>query len=249
LFISGGAPLDQDVKYFMIVAFGCPVLEAYGAAESAGGISSTGSWETRAGIVGGPLPCLKMKLVDLPELGYLTTDNPPRGEVCIKGNSVFKGYFRNPEQTAKVFDKDGWLHLGDVGAFIPGGCLQLIDRISSITKLQHGLYVAPQFLENVYGQSQAVAQVFVAVSSQSEFVVAIIVPEREYLLREVSKLTHQDYKDLSLADYENLLSSSEHVNQVMSRELKKKEDEFDLAPQERIADQGRYHLTTETFVS
>ena len=163
--ISGGAPLSDEVKSFLAVVFNCKIFNAYGATEATGSIACSAAIDTRAGIVGGPLPCLKMKLVDLPELGYLTTDNPPRGEVCIKGNSVFKGYFRNPEQTAKVFDKDGWLHLGDVGAFIPGGCLQLIDRISSITKLQHGLYVAPQFLENVYGQSQAVAQVFVAVSS------------------------------------------------------------------------------------
>jgi long-subunit acyl-CoA synthetase (AMP-forming) len=118
LFISGGAPLDQDVKYFMIVTFGCPVLEAYGAAESAGGISSTGSWETRAGRII-YLPCLKMKLVDLPELGYLTTDNPPRDRLT-----------RNPDQTAKVFDKDGWL----------------ISEI--LVQIYHGLYVAPQLIQS-----------------------------------------------------------------------------------------------------
>jgi long-chain acyl-CoA synthetase len=102
-------------------------------------------------VVGGPLPCLKLKLKDLPELGYLTTDDPPRGEICVKGNSVFKGYFRNPAMTASVLDADGWLSLGDVAALLPSGCLRLIDRVSSITKLQHGLYVAPQYLENLYG--------------------------------------------------------------------------------------------------
>ena len=86
LLISGGAPLAQDVKNFLTVAFGCPILEALGATETAGAIASTSWWETRAGVVGGPLPCGKIKLRDLPELGYLTTDNPPRGEIMVKGS-------------------------------------------------------------------------------------------------------------------------------------------------------------------
>jgi long-chain acyl-CoA synthetase len=84
LLICGGAPLAQEVKYFLMAAFCCPVLEAYGTSETAGGLCSTARWDTRAGIVGGPLACLKLKLRDIPDLGYLTTDKPdPRGEVCI----------------------------------------------------------------------------------------------------------------------------------------------------------------------
>ena len=102
------------MKNFLTVAFSCPVLEAYGITECAGSVTSTSRSESRAGIVGGPLPCLKLKLKDIPELGYLTTDNPPRGEVCVKGLSVFKGYFRDPSLTRRILDRDGWLHLGDV---------------------------------------------------------------------------------------------------------------------------------------
>ncbi len=94
---------------FLQVTFSCPVFEAYGATELAGCLTSTAYWEQKAGIVGGPLPCLKIKVKDIPYLNYLTTDNPPRGEICIKGNSVFKGYFRNPELTKEIIDKDGWL--------------------------------------------------------------------------------------------------------------------------------------------
>jgi long-chain acyl-CoA synthetase len=195
LLISGGAPLSKEVFKFLKAAFSCPVIEAYGSTETAGCLTSTSLWETKAGVIGGPLPCIKLKLRDLPELGYMTTDNPPSGEICIKGNSVFKGYFRNPALTAEVLDSDGWLSMGDVAVLLPSGCLQLVDRVRSICKLQHGEYVAPAFLENVYGQSQAVAQIFVSADWRSEAVVAIIVPEKDYLLRKLCKA--EGRKDLN----------------------------------------------------
>jgi len=109
--------------------------------------------------------------------------------VCVKGNSVFKGYFRNPTLTQSVLDADGWLSLGDVGVLLPGGCLKLIDRVSSICKLQHGFYVAPQYLENIFGQCSCVSQVFVSADPNSEWVAAVIVPERDYLLRKLAEPT------------------------------------------------------------
>jgi long-chain acyl-CoA synthetase len=96
-FITGGAPISQEVMDYIKVAFSAPMLQAYGITETCGFTCCSSVWETRAGVVGGPLPCLKMKLIDIPALGYLTTDSPPRGEVLVKGNSVFKGYFRNQE--------------------------------------------------------------------------------------------------------------------------------------------------------
>jgi long-chain acyl-CoA synthetase len=100
LIISGGAPLSKEVKDFFMVVFCVPVEEVYGVTECGGGVTATSVWDRSTGNVGGPLCVAKIKLKDLPDLGYLTTDEPyPRGEVCIKGNCVFKGYFRNKELT------------------------------------------------------------------------------------------------------------------------------------------------------
>lgn len=148
--ITGGAPIAQEVMDFIRVVFSCPMIQAYGITETNGFTCASSIWETRAGVVGGPLPCLKMKLKDIPALGYLTTDDPPRGEVLFKGNSVFKGYFRNKELTDKVFTEDGWLRTEDVAYLNEGGGLTIIDRLNSFCKLQSGRFVPPQSLENMY---------------------------------------------------------------------------------------------------
>jgi long-chain acyl-CoA synthetase len=100
LIVSGGAPLSKEVKDFFTVVFCVPVEEVYGMTESAGAVTGTCVWDRSTGNVGGPMCISKLKLRDVPELGYLSTDEPyPRGEVCLKGLSVFKGYFRNKELT------------------------------------------------------------------------------------------------------------------------------------------------------
>ena len=70
-----------------------------------------------------------MRLKDIPEMGYLNTDDPPRGELCLWGPTVTKGYFCNPEKTAEMFHNggplhhDGWLLTGDVARVLPNGAV------------------------------------------------------------------------------------------------------------------------------
>ena len=79
---------------------------------------------------------------------YLTTDNPPRGEVCFWGPSLMPGYFKNDEKTAEVYYGD-WLLSGDVGIILPNGALKIIDRAKNIFKLSQGEYIAPEKLEGI----------------------------------------------------------------------------------------------------
>lgn len=109
----------------------------------------------------------EFKLVDVPEMEYLSTDknedgeSVPRGEVCLRGPGRFAGYFHDAEKTNEAVDKDGWLHTGDIAALLPNGGLKVIDRKKNLFKLQQGEYVSPEKIENSYVRTRGVLECFV----------------------------------------------------------------------------------------
>eukprot|EP00878_Enallax_costatus_P000737 GHUV01000851.1.p1 GENE.GHUV01000851.1~~GHUV01000851.1.p1 ORF type:complete len:760 (+),score=146.74 GHUV01000851.1:92-2281(+) len=180
---TGASPISAEVMMFLRVCFGCHVLEGYGMTETSCTISITRVDDPTIGHVGAPLPCCEVKLVDIPEMSYLTSDQPfPRGEVCVRGPTIFQGYYKDHTQTAEVLDTDAWLHTGDVGLWLPGGRLKIIDRKKNIFKLAQGEYIAPEKIENVYMRSPLVLQAFVYGDSLMPQLVAVVVPDPETLL-------------------------------------------------------------------
>lgn len=122
-----------------------------------------------------------IKLIDVPEMEYYAKDG--KGEICAKGPSIFKGYFKDPQKTAEVIDKDGWLHTGDIGEWTTTGCLKIVDRIKHIFKLSQGEYISPEKIESIYVRSLFVAQIFVDGDSLKDNIVAIVVPDEPYLMK------------------------------------------------------------------
>uniref|UniRef100_A0A8C2B2D2 Arachidonate--CoA ligase n=1 Tax=Cyprinus carpio TaxID=7962 RepID=A0A8C2B2D2_CYPCA len=179
LMITGAAPVSPTVLTFLRAALGCQFYEGYGQTECTAGctMSLPGDWT--AGHVGAPLPCNFVKLVDVAEMNYFAANG--EGEVCVKGSNVFQGYLKDQEQTSEAIDKDGWLHTGDVGKWLPNGTLKIIDRKKHIFKLAQGEYIAPEKIENIYSRSDPVAQVFVHGDSLQACLVGIVVPDPDFL--------------------------------------------------------------------
>ena len=128
-------PIAGDVLDFLKICFCCPICEGYGMTESCGGSATTYPEDNQSGHVGGPLQNVKIRLKDIPEMSYFSTDQPnPRGEICFWGPSVMKGYFKNPDKTQEAFHGE-WLRSGDVGMVLPNGAIKIFDRAKNIFKL------------------------------------------------------------------------------------------------------------------
>nr|GLL43724.1 long chain acyl-CoA synthetase 6, peroxisomal-like [Ipomoea trifida] len=162
--------------------FGCKVVEGYGMTETSCAISTMDMNDILSGHVGAPNPACEIKLVDVPEMNYTSEDQPhPRGEICIRGPIIFQGYYKDEVQTREVIDEDGWFRTGDIGLWLPGGRLKIIDRKKNIFKLAQGEYVAPEKIENVYAKSKFIAQCFVYGDSLNSSLVAIVSVDPEIL--------------------------------------------------------------------
>lgn len=146
----------------------------------------------------------------------------PRGEICYRGKSCFKGYYLNPEMTKSTIDVDGWVHTGDIGKIdAVKGVLRIIDRKKNIFKLSQGEYIAPEKVENKLTMSPYIAQIFVYGDSLQHFLVAIIVPDKAAVEKWASE--HSIFVD----DY-RLLLTLPALNKFFQNEmvLKSKEAGF-----------------------
>jgi len=195
--LTGSAPVSPEILHFLRVVSGCYVIEGYGATETGGASSIQVPGETTVGNVGPPFHCCMYKLIDVPEMS-LRVERDNRGEILVKGNNIFKGYFKDDEKTNAALDSDGWYHTGDIGTFAENGCLKIVDRVKNIFKLQQGEYIAPEKIENIYVRSKYVAQVFVYGNSYKSSLVSVIVPE-EIVVYEWAKqnnIQDQDFASL-----------------------------------------------------
>mgnify|MGYP000872322690 CR=1 FL=1 len=186
--ITAAAPMHPDRMKYLKVTTCVPMLEAYGQTESTGGSFITHSSDPDVSHVGGPFACHEFKLQDVPEMGYTSKDRNedgvlcPRGEICIRGHTVFRGYYKDEQKTNETIDKDGFLHTGDIGMLLPNGALKIIDRKKNIFKLSIGEYVAPEKIESIILATSLFQEVFVYGDSLANYLVLLAVPNPPKLL-------------------------------------------------------------------
>ncbi|GMJ01018.1 LONG-CHAIN ACYL-COA SYNTHASE 1, ECERIFERUM 8 [Hibiscus trionum] len=212
LLLSGGAPLSSGVEEFLRVTCCCFVVQGYGLTETCGACTIGFPDEMCfVGAVGSPAVYNELRLEEVPDMGYDPLGNPPCGEVCVRGKTIFSEYYKNPELTRESF-KDGWFHTGDIGQILPNGVVKIIDRKKNLIKLSQGEYVALEHLENVYGVTPIVDDVWVYGNSFKSMLVAVVVLHEE---------NAKKWSDLNgyTASLSELCSLSKLQNHVLS-ELK-----------------------------
>ena len=233
--LSGSAALKEGILENLRVMIGCPFVQLYGLTEGSGTSFLSSMYDTFPGIVGGVDNRTELKLVDLPEFNYHSTDvNPetgvsePRGEICFRGR-LFMGYFKNIKETNNIRDKDGWVHSGDVGIILTnhGNSLKIIDRVKNIFKLNQGEFVSPDKVQNILINSRYINQIFLDGKSQYNYAVALIYPE----LNECIKFLKEN-KKMGDIDYNKISYDSLQGNKIMEDEIVKDCDrigrKFDL---------------------
>jgi long-chain acyl-CoA synthetase len=145
------------------------IMEGYGLTETSPVIAVNRFSESgrRFGTVGPVIKGVEVKIEE-------------DGEICCKGDNVMMGYYKRPDLTAEVIDKDGYFHTGDIGVMQEGKFLKITDRKKEIFKTSGGKYVAPQPIENKMKESKFIEQMMV-VGSERKFAGALIVPSFENL--------------------------------------------------------------------
>ena len=141
IIISGGSSIKPSIVRLFNAAK-LHIFEGYGMSETSPVIAVNNPTEgvNKMGTAGKP--------IDGAELTFAED-----GEILVRGPHVMKGYYKDPAETARIIDADGWLHTGDIGTLVEGKYLKITDRKKEIFKLSSGKYIAPQLLETKINDS------------------------------------------------------------------------------------------------
>jgi len=165
---SGSAALSPRLCRIYVAA-GINIMEGYGLTETSPVISvnEMANDGFRFGTTGRLIKDVEVKIAE-------------DGEILMKGPNLMMGYYKQPEKTAEVIDKDGWFHTGDIGVLEEGQYLKITDRKKEMFKTSGGKYIAPQLIENELKQSRFIEQVMV-IGENQKHAAALIVTNFEFI--------------------------------------------------------------------
>lgn len=159
--ISGGAPLARELAEWY-ADIGMRIHEGYGLTETSPVIAVNTPKAHKLGTVGKPLSNIEVRIAD-------------DGEVLVRGPSVFKGYWKRPEETQAAFEEGGWFKTGDIGHLDSDGFLSITDRKKDLIKTSGGKFIAPQPIENSLKHNPLISEA-VVLGDRHKFPAVLISP-------------------------------------------------------------------------
>ncbi len=202
---TGGAPLGPEI-FHMFQALDVNIKQAYGMTEQSGGTMIHRTEDIRLDTVGKPLPGIEIKVSD-------------EGELLFKGDTIFKGYYKDPAATEKAL-RDGWFHTGDAAIIEEDGQVIIIDRMADVMKLADGGRFSPQLIENKLKFSPYIIDALV-IGQDKPFITAMINIDMNNVGKwaENSQLPYTTFTDLSQKDrvYELIEREVAKVNQTLPK--------------------------------
>jgi long-chain acyl-CoA synthetase len=202
---TGGAPLGPEI-FHMFQALDVNIKQAYGMTEQSGGTMIHRTDDIRLDTVGKPLPGIEIKVSD-------------EGELMFRGDAIFKGYYKDPEATAKAL-RDGWFHTGDAAIIDEDGQVIIIDRMSDVMKLADGGRFSPQLIENKLKFSPYIIDALV-IGQDRPFITAMINIDMNNVGKwaENNQLPYTTFTDLSQKDrvYDLIEGEVAKINQTLPK--------------------------------
>ena len=209
-FISGGAPLAQEIAEFFSSA-GIQIMEGYGLTETSPVLTTNLPDQFRFGTVGKPIDGVSINIAD-------------DGEILAKGPNIMRGYYNDEESTKEVLTDDGWFSTGDIGEIDQDGFLKITDRKKNLFVTSGGKNVAPAPLENSLATSSYIDQV-VVLGDKRNFISALIVPNFDNIKTYLSSMEksvsgneamieHQDVLDLIDKEVSGAMSEFSNYEKV-----------------------------------
>ena len=216
--VSGGAPLTPEIGVFFL-ALGVPLLQGYGQTEASPVVSANPPKRIKIDTVGPALDGVQVRIAD-------------DGEILVRGALVMKGYWNDPEATARAL-ADGWLHTGDVGVLDEDGYIKITDRKRDFIKNSGGDMVSPARVEGYLTLQPEIGQAMVF-GDRRPYLVAVIVPKPEF----VEALAHRRGVEPAAAD----LAHDPELNKLIGAAVARVNAE--LSPVERVR---RFIIAAEPF--
>ncbi|OWP05513.1 hypothetical protein B2J93_7857 [Marssonina coronariae] len=179
---NGAGPLGRETRRFISYAL-VPLISGYGLTETCamGALQDPLEWTDDT--LGDIPSSIEIKLIDFADAGYFANNDPPRGEILIRGDPVMEGYYENEAETAEAMAPGGWFRTGDIGEWAPSGHLKIIDRKKNLVKTLNGEYIALEKLESIYRSSPLISNLCVYASASAQKPLAIAIPSPVALQR------------------------------------------------------------------